>query len=232
MKTFKTLSRTLRIPLNRRSALRRLAEFHARTRSIEEMVEWAMDFGGHGFFKVQTLQVPAEITGLAKAVAALQPRVILEIGTARGGTLLLWANIASEHVISCDLQDMSIQRPLYEAFPGPGSACRVTLLSGDSHSGDFRHRVIQALGGAPVDFLFIDGDHREAGVTADYQDYRGLVRPGGLIAFHDIVERQREPGNEVYQLWRRLKTEAVTEELIADPAQIGYGIGLVRVPGP
>ncbi len=228
--TLKRISRTLRAPYNRGVALRRLQEYHAQPRSLEETVDWAMNFGGGGYYLIKTLQVPAEITALARAAAALKPRTILEIGTARGGTLLIWSSLASQRVISCDLQDMSHQRALLEALPPPNSSCKVTLLSGNSHDAAFRRRVEAELAGEQVDLLFIDGDHTEAGVEKDYRDYHHLVRPGGIIAFHDIVEKQPLPTNQVYPFWQRIKQEAVTEEFVANPQQCGFGIGIIRVP--
>ena len=50
-----------------------------------------------------------------------------------------------------------------------------------------RDRLVKATGGKPLDFLFIDGDHAFKGVKSDFQLYSELVRPGGLIAFHDII---------------------------------------------
>lgn len=44
---------------------------------------------------------------------------------------------------------------------------------------------IQAAGGG-VDLLFIDGDHTYASVLTDWLLYSPLVRPGGLLAFHDV----------------------------------------------
>ncbi len=230
MKPLKHLSRVLRQPFNARYAFRRLKEYHARPRSLEEVVDWAMNFGGNGYMRVKTLQIPNEITRLARAVQAIQPRIILEIGTASGGTALIWSYIASERVITCDLNDMTYQAPLFTRFPPPGSHCKVTLLSGNSHSPDFKARVARELNGAKADFLFIDGDHTEAGVTADYLDYKEFVRPGGLIAFHDIVEDQPLPTNQVYHLWKRIKPLARVEEFVNDPGQRGFGIGLLHVP--
>ncbi|MCB2214906.1 class I SAM-dependent methyltransferase [Desulfofustis glycolicus] len=230
MSVFKNLSRRVRQPFHARYAFRRLQEYHAAPRSLAEVVDWAMHFGGGGWMRVKTLQLPSEITRLAEAVAAIKPRIILEIGTASGGTALIWAALASERVISCDLIDMSRQRPLFSRFPPPGSSCRVILLSGNSHDPSFRERVAGELAGYQVDFLFIDGDHTEAGVTADYEDYRGFVRPGGLIAFHDILENQPLPTNQVYHLWKRLKQRAPTEEFVTEGNQSGFGIGLLHVP--
>ncbi|HRH80462.1 MAG TPA: class I SAM-dependent methyltransferase [Thiobacillaceae bacterium] len=226
----KHLIRVLRQPFNARHAFRRLQEYHDRPRSLEEVVDWAMNFGGDGYMRVKTLQIPAEITRLARAVQAIQPRIILEIGTASGGTALIWSHLAAERVITCDLKDMAYQTPLFTRFPPPGSGCEVTLLSGNSHDPGFKARVARELDGAKVDFLFIDGDHTEEGVTADYLDYKEFVRPGGLIAFHDIVEHQPLPTNQVFHLWKRLKPVARLEEFVNDPQQRGFGIGVLHVP--
>jgi len=230
MSLIKHLSRLLRQPLNARYAFRRLEEYHSQPRTLEEVVDWAMNFGGKGYMRVKTLQIPSEILRLAQAVQAIQPRIILEIGTARGGTALIWSYLASERVITCDIQDMTLQAPLYKRFPPPGSRCQVTVLTGNSHDPEFKKRVARELNGEKVDFLFIDGDHTEAGVTADYLDYKEFVRPGGLIAFHDILEKQPLATNQVYHLWKRLKPIAQVEEFIADPNQCGFGIGLLHVP--
>lgn len=226
----KTLSRQLRQPFNSLYAHRRLKEYHSKSRSLEEVVDWAMNFGGGGYMTVKTLQIPTEITQLAKAVQAIKPKIIVEIGTARGGTSLIWSYLASQRVITCDLNDMRLQRPLFSQFPPPGSNCKVTLLTGNSHEASFKARLAQELNGEKADFMFIDGDHTESGVEADYNDYKEFVRPGGLIAFHDIVEKQPLPTNQVYPFWKRVKVGADVQEFVADPNQRGFGIGLLRVP--
>lgn len=221
--------RWLRVPLNRRHAMARLREFQAVKRPLDEIVRWAMSFGTKGKFRVKTTQIPSEINGLAAEVAKLQPKIIVEIGTYEGGTSLIWAQLASERVITCDITPPGPRGELIKAFPPPGSDCKVSVLTGDSHSADFATRVEKELDGAKVDFMFIDGDHREAGVEADYRTYRHLVREGGIIGFHDIADKQDQPGNEVQHFWKRLKQEAVTEEIIENRDQTGFGIGIVRV---
>jgi predicted O-methyltransferase YrrM len=37
----------------------------------------------------------------------------------------------------------------------------------------------------PIDLLVIDGDHSEAGVQKDWDEWSRFVVPGGLVAFHD-----------------------------------------------
>ena len=46
---------------------------------------------------------------------------------------------------------------------------------------------------AGCDVLFIDGDHRYEGALHDLLLYGPMVRPGGIIAFHDTVPRTINP---------------------------------------
>lgn len=101
--TFRILSRNLRAPFNRRTAFRLLRELHARKPSLQEVVRRAMKLGSSGWYRVQSLQIESEILGLARAVDALKPKVIMEIGTARGGTALIWAHLARERLLTCDI---------------------------------------------------------------------------------------------------------------------------------
>ena len=39
----------------------------------------------------------------------------------------------------------------------------------------------------PIDLLFIDGNHDYEAVLQDYEQWSPLVKPGGTIAFHDVV---------------------------------------------
>ncbi len=38
---------------------------------------------------------------------------------------------------------------------------------------------------APIDLLFVDGDHAEAAVRRDWDDWHGFVAPGGHVLLHD-----------------------------------------------
>lgn len=229
IRKIREFGRWLRVPLNRRHAFTRLREFHAAPRPLDEIVQWAMSFGTKGKFNVNSTQIPSEINDLAAEVAKLQPKVIVEIGTYWGGTSLIWSQLASKRVITCDINRPGPRGELIKNFPPPGSDCSMSILTGDSHSADFAVRLEAELDGDKVDFLFIDGDHTEAGVEADYRAYRHLVRKGGIIAFHDIVDNQVLPNNQVQHFWKRLKQEAETQEFIEDRDQTGYGIGIVRV---
>jgi predicted O-methyltransferase YrrM len=40
---------------------------------------------------------------------------------------------------------------------------------------------------APIDFLFVDGDHAWEAVRQDWNDWAVHVRPGGRVALHDAI---------------------------------------------
>ncbi|MEO8732948.1 MAG: class I SAM-dependent methyltransferase, partial [Flavobacteriales bacterium] len=77
------------------------------------------------------------------------------------------------------------------------------------------------------DYLFIDGDHTYEGVKADYERYRPLVRPGGKIVFHDVVEH-RSSACQVDRFWRELRETVSYREYINSADQGKFGIGLVQ----
>jgi cephalosporin hydroxylase len=178
-------------------------------------------------------QKPFEVIQFHEFVREQSPRVICEIGTATGGHLCMLSHSIPtvSRLIGVDLH-MRNQLLLRMLAP---RRVNVTLIKGDSTSESVLSSVRRALAGAPIDVLFIDGDHSYAGVKADYLKYRPLVRNGGIIAFHDIVEDYETRhgrktdywSGEVPAFWKRLKQKANTREFIANPDQDGFGIGVV-----
>jgi cephalosporin hydroxylase len=86
----------------------------------------------------------------------------------------------------------------------------------------------ERLGG--VDLLHIDGDHSMKGCLADWENYRGLVRPGGLVLFHDTWNPD-EPG--VRAVFGAIQDKAVVADAMdirsMEGSPKGRGIGLVRL---
>lgn len=187
-------------------------------------------------------QKPGEITSLLERLDAMRPALVCEIGSDRGGTLALIASSARSgaEFLSIDLCFSISRHRVYHLLMHPTQ--RVTCLEADSHSPRTLDRVVDWLRGRKFDFLFIDGDHTYDGVKRDYEMYAPLVRPGGIIAFHDIVPdfrtrfgvpTPRDVG-EVPRFWSELKANPPgrLEELVEDPDQDGYGIGVLWVEPP
>jgi predicted O-methyltransferase YrrM len=183
------------------------------------------------------MQKQAELAPLLGLVMPQRPRRVLEIGTARGGTLWAWCRVAAEDatVVSVDLPGgpfggTGCDASLVRTFAGPGQT--LALLEADSHVSETRAEVESLLAG-PVDLLFIDGDHTYDGVRVDYELYAPLVRRGGLVAFHDIVAGPAEYVGEVPRFWREFRGQPGSREIVDDVGSGGsklegcYGIGLL-----
>lgn len=194
---------------------------------------------GRGHFKsIRPRQTPSEISRLYDAICELNPRVVLEIGTAKGGTLYLWAQAATRDalIISVDLPGgqfgggyQPCRTPYYQAFARPGQTMK--LLREDSHTPQTLEKVKTVLGDRRVDFLFIDGDHLYPGVKCDFLQYGPLVKPGGYIGFHDIMPAPHDPDIQVSQLWDQIKGAFQSQQFLGvDSSGREIGIGLIRVP--
>jgi predicted O-methyltransferase YrrM len=186
-------------------------------------------------------QKETEALGLLSLLQQQSPTHLCEIGSRRGGSLFLLSRVASPcaRMLAIDIGFSEHELRAVPHFRGPAQS--ITCLQADSHAQGTLRRVQDWLGGHQLDFLFIDGDHSYSGVSADFEMYSPLVRPGGVIAFHDIVpdsKTRRGVGSandtgEVPAFWAALKQRGyATEELIEDPEQDGMGIGIVHWTGP
>ncbi|MGQ9663795.1 MAG: class I SAM-dependent methyltransferase [bacterium] len=187
-------------------------------------------------------QINEEILEFLKILSAKKPRVLLEIGTANGGTLFLFSRVASDDsiIISIDLPGGAFgggyhqwRIPLYKAFASQTQ--KIYLIRGDSHKYATLANVKKITADNKLDFLFIDGDHTYNGVKSDFELYSPLVKSGGIIAFHDIVPSHfvkyciatRAKTGDVYKFWEEIKNDYQHQEIIAQKGQDGYGIGVI-----
>ena len=206
-------------------ARRRVASLGAM--SDGESLGFARSFcwrGGH----IQPGQSDAEILWLLERVRELEPRVVVEIGTDEGGTLFLWTRVAADdaHLVAIDTRPLGrLGRFSAYALVRRGfarSRQRVELLlPRDSHDPSTVEELQRLLAGAPIDFLFIDGDHSYEGVKQDFELYAPLVRNGGIVALHDVGAVDA-PG--VTRFWSEVVDTRRTEQLVASR----YGIGVVN----
>jgi predicted O-methyltransferase YrrM len=124
---------------------------------------------------------------LYRLVRERQPRVAVEIGRFRGGsTFLVAAALADGKLHSYDLDERhgfsggELDRELTSALERVGLADKVELHVADSRAAPFP---------APsIDFLFVDGDHREEAVRADLARWVPLLAPNGTLLLHDAVD--------------------------------------------
>ena len=106
----------------------------------------------------------------------VKPRLILEIGSDRGGSLYGWAAIGAQVV--------AVTLPETRDFLERDHTYGAEMIYGNSHDDDMADRIREVLDGRQPDMAFIDGDHSEGGCRADLDLCVGLGIP--VIAFHDV----------------------------------------------
>ena len=205
-----------------------------RERPPSELVAFIFD-RFDGMFR--PFQNKFELQRFIERAASIKPKTIVEIGTARGGTLFLLSCVADPgaRIVSIDLP----AGPYGGGYPSwkgllyrwvSGERQSLHLIRGNSHSEATFNNAVKVLAGDKVDLLFIDGDHAYAGAKQDFLRYRKLVRPGGLIVFHDILESMVDKDITVAPLWQEVVREFQTEEIVEAYDQGGFGIGVMTVP--
>lgn len=198
---------------------------------VTGLVEFVL---GNHFFRA--MQVRSELAALGEILAQHRPVRALEIGTARGGTLLFLTRLANPTatIVSIDLPGgkfgggYSARRKwFYQCFARRNQ--RLRLIQGDSHSAGMLERAKSELGGELIDYLFIDGDHTYEGVKRDFELYSSLVRRGGIIALHDVAKHPSHSDCEVSRFWNEVRLQYRHTEIIEDQTQGWAGIGVLYV---
>jgi hypothetical protein len=165
-------------------------------------------------------------------IAALEPRLIVELGTHWGEAYFTFCQSVQEL--------------------GLGTMCyAVDHWQGDEHAGSYGEEVfdevstyngrfyrqfsyllrrsfddaINQFGDGSIDLLHIDGLHTYEAVRHDFEKWLPKVKPGGIVLFHDISPRHEDFG--VWRLWEEIKAQfPETFEF-----HHSWGLGVVRKKG-
>lgn len=144
------------------------------------------------------------------AVLAKQARVLFEFGTCTGKTTYLWARNSPPDARIATLTLGPDQVHLYqgarvddggaEAFAREESAFARFLYTGT----DVEHKIEQIFADSKqfdespyvgrCDLIFVDGSHARSYVQNDSEKALRMVRPGGIILWHDYSMREEMEG--------------------------------------
>lgn len=181
---------------------------------------------------IRPYQIASEILALVAFLSERRPGVYLEIGTANGGTHFLIRRLCPALRVSIAIDIDIHNRHLIDLLT---ATPETHYIEGASTDPCTRRRLERVLAGRQIDALFIDGDHSYEGVKQDFDLYRGHVRPGGAIIFHDIVadhgQRYGKQTNKytggVPRFFAEIKNDFECFEFVEDYDQDGFGIGVI-----
>jgi len=148
-----------------------------------------------------------ETTILVNLVKSVNPKVMIEIGCQQGRTAktilhnipyletYIGIDVPSYYkpTLDCQRDEIPVSAGVFAAYDP-----RFYLLVKERGSLDVGPQDLE-----PCDAFFIDGDHSAKAVTHDSFLSRALVRPGGIIIWHDY----NNPAVEVTQVLDQLENQ-------------------------
>lgn len=209
-----------------RRSIQKLRERQRLESGLIGILSTAYGFRGHGLYKsIAPIQEGQEIAALANVTESTAPKTIVEIGTARGGSLYTWSRYLSsaDVIVSVDLSPYHSKRKKF--FREFSDSVDFRFVHGNSHKDAVKQEIEDELDEG-IDFLFIDGDHSYEGVKTDFEKYYSLVNEGGILAFHDIVKPESSSIG-VPKFWREIRDGYQTEEIINPEDKERGGIGII-----
>lgn len=152
--------------------------------TLQDRIRWALD-------NALLAQDPWELARVCEHVREIRPANVLEIGSRGGGWVMVVAGSCDEGTrfmgVDRDLDPgvRNYRQGVYEFLKNEKRS--VSWLELDSTLPRTIREVADHM--PVVDVLHIDGNHAYEGVSADWAAYGPLVRPGGMVVFHDILHR-------------------------------------------
>lgn len=164
-------------------------------------------------------------------VAALNPKVITELGTHNGLSFFGFCQSVKEHNLDTvcyaidgwegDLHIGKYDNSVYE---------NVSAHAREHYRGFtyllkmYFNDALKHFEDESIDLLHIDGLHTYDAVKEDFENWYPKVEPGGIILFHDIMAKREDFG--VWQFWEEIENNYDTFKF-----HHGYGLGVLRKPG-
>jgi predicted O-methyltransferase YrrM len=180
-------------------------------------------------------QIPEEFNELLKFYKSLKPKNVLEIGSLLGWTLKRFIKNSEPgtNVISIDLPVRDFVGPMDHRVDQQEYGHLILwkrwakeqgvnmFVIPDSSMDNSTLEKLKCIT-QELDFLFIDGNHMYEAIKSDFNMYSQLVRPGGIIAFHDIAVNEEGGG---YKFWNEIKHNYKHKEILKSPeGKMGIGV--------
>ena len=142
-------------------------------------------------------------------VAALRPRLLVELGVDRGESYFAFCQSARENKTGTHCFGIDTWRGDQHA----GDYDETTFAQVSAHNREnyegfstlVRSRFDEALGSflpESIDVFHLDGLHTEVAVRHDLEAWLPKLRPGGLLLLHDVEVRTKDFG--VWKIWAEL----------------------------
>ncbi len=137
---------------------------------------------------IPIIQLPEDILIMQELIWLVKPDVIVETGTAHGGTAVFYASIlellGKGRVISIDIEIRENNRQAIQAHP---MGKRISLIEGSSTDEDVVSRVRQMISSDDKVLIALDSNHAYKHVLQELENYAPFVTPGSYVVVFDGV---------------------------------------------
>ncbi len=168
---------------------------------------------------------PLEQACFVEFLAVRKPKYICEIGMSLGVSLWLMSRAATDDAVVIGVEHTKDLPAKDFAAYGRAQQTLITVR-GDAHTPETVAEVKHFLGGHLLDVLYLDADHTVEDLAIEMGCYVGLVREGGIVAFHDA----QDVGSPPQEAWNALRAGRPSTCFWGDG--YGYGIAAVEMVAP
>lgn len=165
-------------------------------------------------------------------VAALRPETVVELGTQSGVSYFCFCQSAFEQGVSTRAFAVDTWKGDAHTQAYDDSVWEAVNTHNQEHYAGFStllrmyfQEALRRFEDESIALLHIDGFHTYDAVRADFESWYPKVRPGGVVLFHDVAARLLDFG--AWRYWEELTREHETFSF-----KHGYGLGVLRKPGP
>lgn len=164
-------------------------------------------------------------------VAAIRPRLLVELGTHKGLSYFTFCQAMKEH----EIDGVCFAVDTFEGDDHTNAYDESVFKAVNAHNREHYHgfsylmrmffnEALQHFDDGTVDLLHIDGLHTYEAVSEDFTTWYPKVRPGGIMLFHDVEARLKDFG--VWRFWDEIRGRHESFTF-----HHGFGLGVLRKEG-
>lgn len=169
-------------------------------------------WGNTYWMGMRVMKAPSDLWVYQEILHEIKPDLVLEAGTAFGGSALYLANlfdvVGKGRIITVDLEER-------KGNPVPSHG-RIRYLRGSSVEPRILEQMREAASGAQTVLVILDSDHSKDHVLAELEAYAPLVSEGSYL----IVEDSNVGGHPTYPEFGPGPMEAIEEFLTTEAGRL------------
>lgn len=174
------------------------------------------------FMGVPTYQNPLDAWVVQEVIVETAPDVMIEAGTAKGGSAMLWAMLLREvnpssRIITIDIEDDRALR----AKNHPLTRERVSFVLGSSTSPETIAKIEKRVAGQRV-LVLLDSLHTKEHIAAELEAYAPMVSVGSYVIVQDTALGGDIAITEFLEKNPQFQADRSRERFVLTNSRLGY----------